>query len=64
MNAKPGWRMPRAMMSAVPLGSPEKGRATNFGVFLVAGRPSGLYARLQAGATDGSALSAPVLVRP
>ena len=42
----------------------EKGRATNFGVFLVAGRPSGLYARLQAGATDGSALSAPVLVRP
>jgi glutathionylspermidine synthase len=41
-----------------------KGRSTNFGVFLVAGQPSGLYARLSAGATDAAALSAPVLVRP
>ncbi len=38
-------------------------RSTNFGVFLVAGRACGVYARVQAGPTDGRALSVPVLVR-
>ncbi len=42
----------------------DRGRSTNLGVFLVAGAPAGLYARLQAGATDAHALSAPVLLSP
>jgi glutathionylspermidine synthase len=41
-----------------------EGRTTNLGVFLVAGAPAGLYARIQAGATDAHALSAPVLLSP
>jgi glutathionylspermidine synthase len=41
-----------------------KGRATNLGVFLVAGQAAGLYARLHEGATDDAALSAPVLIDP
>src|SRR5262252_9170372 len=49
MNAKPGWRMPRAMMSAVPLGSPEKARATELADAGAAGRqlvvPVGLGGR-------------------
>ena len=39
------------------------GASVNYGVFLVAGRASGLYARVQVGATDGRAKSAPALVR-
>lgn len=38
------------------------GASTNYGVFLIAGRASGLYARVQAGATDDSALSAATLI--
>jgi hypothetical protein len=38
------------------------GESVNHGVFLVAGEASGLYARVQAGATDDRALSAPTLV--
>jgi glutathionylspermidine synthase len=40
------------------------GASVNYGVFLVGGRASGLYARVQVGATDGRAKSAPALVRP
>lgn len=40
-----------------------KGRTTNLGVFLVAGAPAGLYARVQQGPTDVSALSVPVMLR-
>lgn len=39
------------------------GSVVNHGVFLVAGEACGLYARVQVGATDDRALSAPVLVR-
>lgn len=39
-------------------------RTTNFGVFIVAGEPAGLYARLQAGTTDAAAESVPVLIDP
>jgi hypothetical protein len=39
------------------------GASVNHGVFLVAGRASGLYARIQVGATDVRAKSAPALVR-
>lgn len=39
-----------------------KGRNTNVGVFLAGGKAAGLFARLQHGPTDGSALSAPVLI--
>ncbi len=42
----------------------EAGRSTNWGVFLVGGEPAGLYARVQAGPTDGNALSVPVLIDP
>ena len=38
------------------------GSIVNHGVFLVAGEAVGLYARVQVGATDDHALSAPVLV--
>lgn len=41
----------------------EAGRSTNWGVFLVGGQPAGLYARVQAGPTDGYALSVPVLIK-
>jgi hypothetical protein len=39
------------------------GASVNYGVFLVAGRASGLYARVQVGATDGRAKSVAALVR-
>jgi glutathionylspermidine synthase len=42
----------------------ERGRTTNFGVFIVAGEPAGLYARTQLGVTDARALSTPVLLDP
>jgi glutathionylspermidine synthase len=38
------------------------GQTVNHGVYLVAGEAAGLYARLQVGATDDRAISAPVLV--
>ena len=40
------------------------GRITNYGVFVIAGDPAGLYARMQAGATDAYAESVPVLIDP
>ena len=39
-----------------------RGETINHGVFLLAGEAAGLYARVQVGATDDRALSAPVLV--
>jgi len=41
----------------------DAGEVTNFGVYLVAGRVAGIYARVQKGPTDSDALSVPVLVR-
>jgi hypothetical protein len=38
------------------------GETVNYGVFLLAGEAAGIYARVQVGATDDRALSAPVLV--
>lgn len=40
------------------------GETINHGVFLVAGKACGLYARVQKGATDTTAESAPVLITP
>jgi glutathionylspermidine synthase len=40
------------------------GQVVNYGVFLVAGEPAGLYARVHSGATDEYALSTPVLIDP
>ena len=40
----------------------ERAEITNFGVYLVAGRAAGVYARVQSGPTDSGALSVPVLV--
>ncbi len=39
------------------------GEITNYGVYVVAGRAAGVYARVQKGATDASALSVPLLVK-
>ena len=39
-----------------------RGEVVNYGVFLLAGEAAGLYGRVQVGATDERALSAPVLV--
>ena len=39
-----------------------RGEIVNYGVFLLGGEAAGLYARLQVGATDEHALSAPALV--
>lgn len=39
------------------------GREANHGVFLIGGRPSGIYTRRSAGPTDRAALSCPTLVR-
>lgn len=39
-----------------------QGAIVNYGVFVLAGEASGLYARAQVGATDDHALSAPVLI--
>jgi glutathionylspermidine synthase len=40
----------------------ERGETVNHGVYLVAGEAAGLYARMQLGATDNRATSAPVIV--
>jgi glutathionylspermidine synthase len=40
------------------------GESVNHGVYVIAGEAAGLYARVQRGATDTQALSAPVLVLP
>ncbi len=40
-----------------------EGAAVNYGVYLVGGRASGLYARVQAGATDARAMSAAARVQ-
>lgn len=40
----------------------EQGRTTNFGVYLIAGEPAGLYARRGPPGTDTTALSTPVLL--
>jgi glutathionylspermidine synthase len=40
------------------------GAVANHGVYLIAGKASGLYTRLSTGSTDRHALSVPVLVRP
>ena len=39
-----------------------RGETINYGVFVLAGEAAGLYARVQVGATDDRALSAPVLI--
>ena len=39
-----------------------EGHTVNYGVYLVGGEASGLYARVQLGPTDDRALSAPILV--
>jgi glutathionylspermidine synthase len=46
----------------VPLRS-AAGEVANYGVYVVGGRAAGLYTRLQVGATDRTALSAPTIVR-
>jgi glutathionylspermidine synthase len=58
-RARPGRWVAQRYFSAETDG---RGEAVNYGVFLVAGRAAGLYARVQAGATDARARSAPALV--
>jgi hypothetical protein len=40
----------------------EDGAAVNYGVYLIGGKAAGLFCRIQAGATDRRAVTAPVLV--
>ncbi|HET9956999.1 MAG TPA: glutathionylspermidine synthase family protein [Polyangiaceae bacterium] len=40
----------------------ERRESVNYGVYLIAGEASGLYSRIQAGATDVNALSVPTLI--
>jgi hypothetical protein len=42
----------------------ERGRTTNFGVFVIAGEPAGLYARRRRAGYGRAALSVPVLLDP
>ncbi len=58
-KARPGRWIAQRYFEAIP----EESGTINYGVYLIAGEACGLYARLQAGPTDGSALSVPVLVR-
>ena len=44
--------------------SPPSTDVVNYGVFLIGGEASGTYVRRQSGATDGAAVSVPLLVRP
>ncbi len=58
-HARPGrWIAQRWFRADVD----ELGETVNYGVFLVAGEASGIYARVQAGATDETALSAPTFI--
>jgi hypothetical protein len=41
-----------------------EGEIINHGIYVIAGEPAGIYARVQAGPTDEHALSAPVLLAP
>jgi glutathionylspermidine synthase len=59
--ARPGRWVAQRRFDAVPTAA---GETVNHGVFLVAGRAAGFYARVQRGPTDEHALSAPVLVAP
>lgn len=58
-HARPGrWIAQRWFRADVD----ELGETVNYGVFVIAGEASGLYARVQAGATDETALSAPTFI--
>lgn len=60
-HARAGRWIAQRFFQAKPID--EAGSIVNHGVFLIAGEACGLYARVQVGATDDRALSAPVLVR-
>ncbi len=59
-HARPGRWIVQRYFEAL---TDDTGASVNHGVFVVAGETAGFYARVQAGATDESALSAPLLVR-
>lgn len=58
-HARPGRWIAQRYFAARELAG---GETVNLGVYLVAGEAAGLYARLQVGATDARAVSAPVIV--
>ena len=58
-HAQPGRWMVQRYFAARELAG---GETVNHGVYLVAGEAAGVYARLQVGATDARAVSAPVVV--
>jgi glutathionylspermidine synthase len=58
-KARPGRWIAQRYFEA--LQNPEH-ESVNYGVYLVAGQASGLYARAQVGPTDGNALSVPTLI--
>lgn len=58
-HARPGRWIVQRFFEAL---TDAEGASVNHGVFVVAGETAGFYARVQAGATDDRALSAPLLV--
>jgi glutathionylspermidine synthase len=58
-HARPGRWIAQRFFKAV---EDARGEVVNHGVYIVAGEGAGLYARMQAGATDDRAISAPVIV--
>jgi glutathionylspermidine synthase len=58
-KARPGRWIAQRYFAAIENAARE---SVNYGVYLVAGMAAGLYARVQAGPTDGSALSVPTLI--
>jgi len=58
-KARPGRWVAQRYFEA--LENPQR-ESVNYGVYLVAGQASGLYARAQVGPTDGNALSVPTLI--
>ncbi len=59
-HARPGRWIVQRFFEAI---TDSEGASVNHGIFVVAGETAGFYARVQAGATDDRALSAPLLVR-
>lgn len=61
-KARPGRWIAQAYFEALP--DARESVPLNFGVFVIAGEPCGVYVRRQPGATNDHAISVPVLVKP
>jgi hypothetical protein len=62
-EALPGRWIAQRRFEALPLGPARAGKVANYGVYVVARRASGLFTRLQGGATDRRAQSVPTFIK-